>query len=146
MSVVKEFREFAMQGNVVDMAVGVIIGGAFGKIATSLVKDVVMPPIGLLVGQVDFSTLAVTLRAKTATAAAVTINYGQFISTVVDFLIVALVIFAVIRQMNRLGRTPKAEAAAPPTPRLCPRCCQEVAEKATRCHHCTSDIGSAAAA
>lgn len=101
MSMMKEFREFAMKGNVVDLAVGVIIGGAFGKIVTSMVEDMIMPPIGMLLGNVDFKNLAITLQEKTETAAAVQIRYGAFLNTVINFLIVAFCIFIVIKQMNR---------------------------------------------
>ena len=111
-----EFREFAMRGNVVDMAVGIIIGAAFGKIVSSFVGDIIMPPLGLALGGVDFSDLAVTLKAATDTAAAVTLNYGKFIQTVVDFLIVAVAIFVAIRVMNRLKRKEEAKEEAPPAP------------------------------
>jgi len=139
MGMLKEFKEFAMRGNVVDMAVGIIIGAAFGKIVSSLVKDVIMPPIGLLLGNVDFSNLAITLREKTDAAEAVTINYGVFINTVLDFVIVAFAIFIVIKQMNRFKR--KEEAPAPaPTTKECPKCFTAIPVKATRCPHCTSEI------
>lgn len=100
----KEFKEFAVKGNVIDLAIGVIIGGAFGKIVTSLVNDIIMPPIGLILGGVDFTKLSITLKSATEEAAAVTINYGAFINNVIDFLIIAFTIFIVIRQMNRLKR------------------------------------------
>ena len=111
MSFIKEFKEFAMKGNVVDMAVGIIIGAAFGKIVSSFVADVIMPPLGVLIGGVDFSDLAITLRAASEGVAAVTLNYGKFIQTVFDFTIVALAIFIAIKVMNKLK---KAEEAAPP--------------------------------
>lgn len=114
MSIIKEFKEFAMKGNVVDMAVGIIIGAAFGKIVTSVVGDVIMPPIGLLIGGVDFSDLAVVLKEATADAPAVTIAYGRFIQTILDFTIVAFAIFMVVKGINRLKR--KEEAAPEPTP------------------------------
>lgn len=136
MGIVKEFKEFAMRGNVVDMAVGIIIGAAFGKIVTSLVNDVIMPPIGLLLGNVDFSNLVLTLKEKTADSAAVTLNYGVFINTVLDFLIVAFAIFVLIKQVNRL-KTKKPE---PVTTRECPRCLSSIAIKATRCPFCTSEL------
>jgi len=142
MAMFKEFKEFAMRGNVVDMAVGIIIGGAFGKIVSSLVNDVVMPPIGMLLGQVDFSNLAITLTEKTAEAEAVTIKYGVFINTVLDFIIVAFAIFMVIKQMNRLQRKP-AETPAAPTTKDCPKCYSAIPIKATRCPHCTSELQSA---
>lgn len=116
MSFASEFKEFAMKGNVVDMAVGIIIGGAFGKIVSSFVNDVIMPPLGVLIGGVDFSELAVVLQEKTGEAAAVTLNYGSFVQTVVDFLIIAMAIFVAIKVMNRLQRAeeePEAEEAAP---------------------------------
>ncbi|MFZ5758148.1 MAG: large-conductance mechanosensitive channel protein MscL [Thermodesulfobacteriota bacterium] len=134
---IAEFKEFAMRGNVIDMAVGVVIGGAFGKIVSSLVNDVVMPPIGLLLGNVDFSNLAVTLRDKTAEAEAVTIKYGIFINTVLDFLIIAAAIFLVIKQINRFK---KKEETAPVTTRQCPRCFSTIPLQATRCPHCTSEL------
>ena len=111
-----EFREFAMRGNVVDMAVGIIIGAAFGKIVSSFVADIIMPPLGLALGGVDFSDLAVTLQAATEGAAAVTLNYGKFIQTVVDFLIVAMAIFVAVRVMNKLKRKEEAKPAEPPPP------------------------------
>lgn len=135
----KEFKEFAMRGNVVDMAVGIIIGAAFGKIVSSLVKDVIMPPIGLLLGNVDFSNLAITLREKTDAAEAVTINYGVFINTVIDFVIVAFAIFIVIKQMNRFKRK-EAVPVVEPTTKECPKCFSVIPIKATRCPNCTSDI------
>ena len=137
MGMLKEFKEFAVRGNVVDMAVGIIIGAAFGKIVTSLVNDVVMPPIGMLLGSVDFSSLSVVLREKTAEAEAVTINYGAFINTVLDFVIVAFVIFIVIRQMNRMQRQ---EAPKPATTKACPYCMSVVDVKASRCPNCTSQL------
>jgi len=139
MSMLKEFKEFAMKGNVVDMAVGIIIGAAFGKIVTSLVNDVVMPPIGVMLGNVDFSSLAFTLKeAVDKEHPAVVIKYGLFINTVVDFLIVAFVIFMIVKQMNRLMKPAVAPAA--PTTKDCPRCQMTIPIKATRCGHCTSDI------
>lgn len=119
MSFIKEFREFAVKGNVVDMAVGIIIGAAFGKIVSSLVSDVVMPPIGVLIGGVDFSDLAIILKEATAETAAVTIAYGKFIQTVLDFTIVALAIFVMIKVINRLKREEKvAEPEPEPVPQL----------------------------
>lgn len=113
MSFSKEFKEFALRGNVVDLAVGLIIGGAFGKIVSSFVADVIMPPLGLLIGNVSFSNLAVTLKDATADAPAVTLNYGMFAQTIFDFLIVALAIFFVVKGMNKLQKA-KVEAPAPP--------------------------------
>lgn len=139
MGMLKEFREFAVKGNVVDMAVGIIIGGAFGKIVSSLVNDVIMPPIGMLLGNVDFSKLAITLRAKSAEVEAVTVNYGAFINTVIDFLIVAFTIFIVIKQMNRLKRT-KEEPPEEATTKQCPKCFSTISVKAVRCPACTSEL------
>jgi len=116
MSMIQEFKEFAIKGNVVDMAVGVIIGAAFGKIVSSLVTDVVMPPIGVMVGGVDFSKLSFTLQAATATAPAVVISYGRFIQTVIDFTIIAVVIFMVIKGINKMKRKAEAAPATPAAP------------------------------
>ncbi len=127
----KEFKEFAMRGSVLDMAVGIIIGGAFGTIVSSLVKDVLMPPIGMLLGKVDFAALAIPLSET------VKINYGLFINAIISFLIVAFCLFLIIRSMNRMK---KEEAAAPPTTKDCPFCLSAVPLKAVRCPHCTSEI------
>ena len=116
MSMMSEFRDFAMRGNVVDMAVGIVIGGAFGKIVSSFVNDVLMPPIGMALGGVDFSDLAMTLKAATAEAEAVTLNYGSFIQTVVDFLIIAFAIFMVIKAMNSMKKKEEEKPAEPPKP------------------------------
>ncbi|WP_041193440.1 large-conductance mechanosensitive channel protein MscL [Candidatus Symbiobacter mobilis] len=116
MSMIKEFRDFAVRGNVVDMAVGVIVGAAFGKIVSSLVADVVMPPIGMLLGGVNFSDLVITLKEAAGTAPAVVIAYGKFLQTVVDFLIIAWVIFLAVRGINSLQRKEEAAPAAPPAP------------------------------
>lgn len=141
MSMLTEFKNFAMRGNVVDMAVGVIIGGAFGKIVTSMVNDVIMPPIGMLMGGVDFSDIALTLKDAEGDAAAVTMNVGLFINTVIDFTIVAFVIFMIIKQLNRFNKKKEEPApAAAPTTKECPRCFSSIALKATRCPHCTSEI------
>jgi len=142
----KEFKEFAMRGNVLDMAIGIIIGAAFGKIVSSFVADVLMPPIGLLLGKVDFSNLFINLSGQTfpsveaaKAAGAATLNYDMFLNTVIDFLIVAFAIFLLIKQVNRL-MPKKAEAPAAPTTKECPRCLSQIPIKATRCAHCTSDI------
>jgi large conductance mechanosensitive channel len=117
MSIITEFKEFAVKGNVVDMAVGIIVGGAFGKIATSLVKDVITPPIGILLGGVDFTGLTVTLKHAEAGQPAVTLNYGLFVQTVLDFIIVAAAVFLFVKGINQLKRRPaEAAAAAPPKP------------------------------
>ena len=137
---VSEFKKFAMRGNVIDMAVGIIIGAAFGKIVDSLVKDVLMPPIGLLLGKVDFSDLKIIL---TEGENPVSINYGLFINALISFLIVALAVFILIKAINKLQeKTCKEEAATPaePTTKVCPHCCSEIAIKATRCPHCTSEL------
>jgi large conductance mechanosensitive channel len=148
----KDFKEFAMRGNVVDMAVGIIIGAAFGTVVKSLVADIIMPPIGLLLGNVDFSNLFILLKAgKVAgpyaslaaaqAAGAVTLNIGMFINTIVSFLIVAYAVFLVIRGINRLQRAPEAPPAAPT--KECPHCASEIPLKASRCPHCTSELGTA---
>jgi len=145
----KEFKDFAMRGNVVDMAVGIIIGAAFGKIVSSLVNDVVMPPIGLLLGNVDFTELFINLSdqqyatlAAAKEAGAATINYGMFVNTVLDFVIVAFAIFIMVRLMNRLKRQ-ETPAPAIPTTKECPKCLSTVPLKATRCAYCTSDLNAA---
>ena len=116
MSMMSEFKSFAMRGNVIDMAVGIVIGGAFGKIVSSFVSDVLMPPIGMLMGGVDFSDLAVVLKEASGDVAAVTLNYGSFIQTVVDFLIIAFAIFMVVKAMNNMKKKEEAAPAAPPKP------------------------------
>jgi large conductance mechanosensitive channel len=147
----KEFKTFAMRGNVLDLAVGVIIGAAFGKIVTSFVSDVLMPPIGLLLGKVDFSNLFVDLSgqhhatmAEAKAAGAATLNYGLFINNIIDFLLVAFAVFLLVRQVNRFNREPEAAPAAPTT-RDCPFCLSAIPLKATRCPNCTSQLESAAA-
>lgn len=132
----KEFKEFALRGNAVDMAVGIIIGAAFSKIVSSLVNDVLMPPIGMLLGKIDFSNLAFTLQEKSLEHKAVAIKYGLFINNVLDFIIVSFVIFLVIRQMNRLTKAPKVEV----TTKDCPWCFSKIAIKAMRCPNCTSEM------
>ncbi len=141
----KEFKTFAMRGNVIDLAVGVIIGAAFGKIITSFVNDILMPPIGLLLGKVDFTNLFVSLTgvkyaslAEAQEAAAPTLNYGLFIKNIIDFLIVAFVIFLMIRAINRLSR--KEEKPVEVTTRDCPFCLTSISNKATRCPNCTSEV------
>ena len=139
----KEFRQFAMRGSVIDLAVGVIIGAAFGKIVTSFVSDVLMPPIGLLLGNVDFSSLFIALNgqayaslAEAQAAGAPTLNYGLFINTVIDFVIVAFAIFLLIRAINRMHRPAPADA----TTKDCPYCFSAIPVKATRCPQCTSQL------
>jgi large conductance mechanosensitive channel len=140
MGMLKEFKEFAMRGNVVDMAVGVIIGAAFGKIVTSLVNDVVMPPISMLMGSGQFSGLTWVLEPADGDKAAIAVNLGSFINTVLDFAIVAFVIFMVIKQINRFKPKPAPNAPVTPTTKECPRCFSTISLKATRCPQCTSDI------
>jgi large conductance mechanosensitive channel len=146
----KEFREFAMRGNVVDMAVGIIIGAAFGAIVKSVVDDVIMPPIGLLLGNVDFSNLFVTLKQGATAgpyatlelarkAGAVTLNYGAFFNTIVSFVIVAFSVFLLVKGMNKLKRQQEAPGAAPTT-KECPHCLSTIPIKATKCAHCTSQL------
>ena len=140
----KEFKEFAMRGNVVDMAVGIIIGAAFGKIVSSFVSDILMPPIGVLVGKVDFANLFLNLSGKSyeslasaKAAGAATLNYGLFLNTMMDFVIVAFAIFLLIRQVNRLKARPEL------TTKECPYCLSKIALKASRCPHCTSELQTA---
>ncbi len=146
----KEFKEFALRGNVVDMAVGIIIGAAFGVMVKSLVDDVIMPPIGLLLGNIDFSDLFLVLRQGTTPgpyfsvaaarqAGAVTLNYGQFINTIINFVIVAAAIFLVVRGMNQLKR----EKPVDPTTKECPYCLSVIPLQASRCPHCTSELSAA---
>jgi large conductance mechanosensitive channel len=146
----KEFREFAMRGNVVDMAVGIIIGAAFGTIVSSIVADIIMPPIGLLLGNVDFANLFFVLKdgtvpgpyaslANAKAAGAVSINYGVFLNNVINFLIVAFAVFLLIRSINKLKRKQETAPAAP-TEKPCPRCLMSIPIKASRCPHCTSEI------
>jgi large conductance mechanosensitive channel len=151
-SMLKEFKAFALRGNVLDLAVGIIIGGAFGTIVKSLVDDVIMPPIGLALGNVDFSNLFALLKAgpkapppyaslaEAQAAGAVTVNYGQFINNVVAFIIIAFAVFLVVRAANRLM---PLEAAAAPTTKDCPYCRMAIPIGATRCPHCTTELRAA---
>jgi large conductance mechanosensitive channel len=153
MGMMKEFKEFAVRGNVVDMAVGIIIGGAFGTVVKSFVDDVMMPPLGMLVGNIDFQNILLVLRQGTPAgpyetlaaakeAGAVTLNLGMFVNAVVSFAIVAFAVFILVRGLNRLKR--KEEAPAPaPTTRDCPFCMSSIPLKATRCPHCTSEVAPA---
>jgi large conductance mechanosensitive channel len=147
----KEFKEFAMRGSVVDMAVGIIIGAAFGTIVKSLVSDVIMPPIGLLLGNVDFSNLFVVLKhgatagpyaalVDAQAAGAVTLNYGMFINTIISFILVAWAVFILIRGINRMKRKEEAPPVEPTT-KDCPHCFSVIPIKATRCPQCTSELG-----
>jgi len=147
----KEFKEFALRGNVLDLAVGVIVGGAFGKIITSLVNDIIMPPIGLVIGGVDFNDLFIDLSGRhSATLAdakahgAATINIGMFLNATLDFLIVAFSVFLFIRQVNRFVRAPIVPSEKPPAARECPYCLSMIPARATRCAHCTSNLPAAA--
>jgi large conductance mechanosensitive channel len=142
----KEFKEFTMRGNVLDMAIGIVIGAAFGKIVTSFVNDILMPPIGLLLGMVDFANLFISLSgqhydtlAEAQAAGAATINYGVFVNTVLDFVIVAFVIFLLVRQINRMRRQQEAPPEEPTT-KECPYCLSSIPIKAVRCPHCTSEL------
>ncbi|MFC4600665.1 large conductance mechanosensitive channel protein MscL [Cohnella hongkongensis] len=148
-SFLNEFKAFAMRGNVVDLAIGVIIGAAFGKIVTSLVNDIVMPPIGKLMGNVNFKDLFVPLADTTATsleeaqaAGVPVIAYGQFVNILIDFLLVALCVFLLVKVINKLNRKKAEEAAAPeePTTRECPYCLSDIPKAASRCSHCTSEV------
>ena len=145
----KEFKEFAMKGNVMDMAIGIIIGAAFGKIVSSFVSDILMPPLGLFLGNSDFTNKFLTLKGavlETLEAAkeagSVTLNYGVFINTLIDFLIIAFAIFIMVRQINRMKRKPEA-APPPPNTKDCPFCFSVIPIKAVRCGHCTSELKSA---
>lgn len=145
----KEFKEFAMRGNVLDMAIGIIIGGAFGKIVSSAVSDILMPPLGLLLGKVDFSSLFLNLSgqsypslAAAKASGAPTVNYGVFLQTIFDFVIIAFVIFLLVKQVNRLTRKPEAPPG-PVTTKDCPYCLSTIPIKATRCSHCTSEVKAA---
>ena len=156
-NILTEFKKFAMRGNVMDMAVGIIIGAAFGKIVDSLVKDIIMPPLGWAMGKVDFANKYLTLiEGKTTPgpyesldaaqkAGAITINYGIFLNTIISFLIVAFAVFMLIKAMNTLqakleAKEKKEAAAAAPTTKVCPYCCTEIPVNATRCPHCTSEL------
>ena len=149
----KEFKEFAVRGNVIDMAVGVIVGGAFGTIVKSLVDDMIMPPIGLVIGGLDFSNLFATLKpgnpagpymalADAKKAGAVTINYGLFVNGVISFLIVAFAVFLLVRSVNALRRRLEAGEPAAPATKDCPFCSTAIPIKATRCPHCTSQLAA----
>lgn len=142
----KEFKAFAMRGNVVDLAVGIVIGGAFGQIVSSFVNDILMPPIGLLLGKVDFSSLFINLSGKdfatlkaAKEAGAATLNYGVFLNTIINFLIVAFAVFLLVRAINRMSAKPEAAPAAPTT-KECPHCATQIPIAAKRCPNCTSDL------
>jgi large conductance mechanosensitive channel len=142
----KEFKEFAMRGNVVDLAIGIIIGGAFGKIVTSFVNDILMPPIGRLLGKVDFANLFIDLSGRTYStlqeakaAGAATVNYGLFLNTILDFIIVAFAVFLLVKQINKLKRE-ELPALEAPTTKECQFCLSAIPLKAIRCPHCTSEL------
>lgn len=146
----KEFREFALRGNVLDLAIGIIIGAAFSNIVNSFVSDILMPPIGLLLGNTDFSDFFINLSggryeslAAAEEAGAATVNYGLFINTILDFIIIAFALFLIVRQVNRLQRQKEEEKPAEPTTKECPHCLTEIPIKATRCPHCTSRLEAA---
>ena len=147
---IKAFKEFILRGNVIDLAIAVIIGGAFSKIVTSLVNDILMPPVGLILGRVDFNNLYLNLSgtpytslAEAKAAGAPTINYGAFLNTTIDFLIVAFVIFWLVRAVNRLQHLRGTPPTAAPTTKDCPYCFSSIPLKATRCPHCTSELKTA---
>ena len=147
----KEFKEFALRGNVLDLSVGVIVGGAFGKIVSSLVNDLIMPPIGLVIGGVDFADLFIDLSGRHAPTladakahGAATINVGLFLNATLDFLIVAFSVFVLIRQVNRLVRKPAPPPEQKPAARECPYCLSTIPARASRCAHCTSNLPAAA--
>ena len=147
-----EFKTFAMRGNVIDMAVGIIIGAAFGKIIDSMVKDIIMPPLGWMLGKVDFTNLYLTFPDSNGefikypsleaaqSAGAVTINYGVFINTLISFILVALAVFILIKAINKLNRAQKTDETGEVTTKTCPRCFSQIDIKATKCPHCTADI------
>jgi large conductance mechanosensitive channel len=144
MDMLKEFKEFALKGNVVDLAIAVIIGAAFGKVISSFVNDIIMPPIGMLLGGVSFSDLFISLDGQTypslavaQAAGAATINYGVFLTTIIDFVIIAWVLFLVVKAMNRMKKAP---APADPTTKTCPQCATDIPIKALRCPNCTSQL------
>lgn len=132
----KEFKEFAMRGNVMDMAIGIIIGTAFGKIISSLVNDIIMPPIGFMLGKVDFSKLVITIHEQTATSPAVVISYGTFINTIINFIIIAFSVFIIVNQMNKIKPSKPQE----PINKDCPFCCSSIPIQAKRCPNCTSTL------
>ena len=150
-NIMGEFKKFVMRGNVIDMAVGIIIGGAFTKIVNSTVADLLMPPLGLLMGKVDFSNWFIVIKegatagpypslSAAQAAGATTLNFGNFLNTVISFLIVAFCIFVLIKAINKLNAPKKEEVPAGPTTKKCPYCCSEIAIEATRCAHCTSEL------
>jgi len=149
MAILKEFKEFAIKGNVLDMAIGIIIGTAFGKIVSSLVNDVIMPPIGRILGKVNFASLYINISGQqydsldaAKAAGAATINYGMFINVVIDFLIVAFIMFLIVKQVNRAKRKPEPAPMAKPTTKQCPFCFTDIPIKATRCPNCTSELSA----
>jgi len=146
MNMLKEFKEFALKGNMIDLAVGVIIGGGFNALVTSLVNDIVMPFISIFTGKLDFSNMFIALDGNTyatldaAKEATATIAYGNFITGVINFILTAFVVFIVVKQMNKLHRKPAPAAPAEPTTKICPHCMSEIHIKADKCPYCTSDV------
>ncbi len=138
MSVAKEFKEFAMRGNVLDLAIGIIIGGAFGKLVSSMVSDVLMPPIGVLIGGVDFSSFGITLKEAVDKTPASVLKYGVFLNNTIDFIIVAFAVFLIVKAVNKMQKKPAVAAA--PTTKACPECSMPIPIEAKRCGHCTTKI------
>jgi len=138
MSVVKEFKEFAMRGNVLDLAIGIIIGGAFGKVVSSMVNDVLMPPIGVLIGGVDFSSFGLTLKEAVDKTPAAVLKYGVFFNHIIDFTIVAFAVFLIVKGVNRMKR--KAEVPSVPITKACPECSMTIPLEAKRCGYCTTKL------
>jgi large conductance mechanosensitive channel len=139
MSIVKEFKEFAMRGSVLDLAIGIIIGGAFGKVVSSMVNDVLMPPIGVLIGGVDFSSFGLTLKEAAEKTQAAVLKYGVFLNNIIDFTIVAFAVFLIVKAVNRMKRK-EAAPAPPPTTKACPECSMTIPLEAKRCGHCTTKL------
>ena len=138
MSVVKEFKEFAMRGNMLDLAIGIIIGGAFGKVVSSVVNDVLMPPLGVLIGGVDFSSFGLTLKEAVDKTPATVLKYGVFLNNMIDFVIVAFAVFMIVKAVNRMKR--KAEVPPAPTSKACPECFMTIPLEAKRCGHCATKL------
>jgi large conductance mechanosensitive channel len=142
MKMIEEFKQFAVKGNVVDMAVGVVIGGAFGKIVTSFLNDIMMPPLGLITGGVDFTDQRVTLKAAEGASKGVTINYGAFLTTAIDFVIVAFAVFMLVKGINALKREQPAAPAPAPSEKKCPECLSLIPLEAKRCRHCAQPVAA----
>ena len=139
MKIIKEFKEFAVRGSVIDLAIGIIIGGAFGKVVSSMVNDMLMPPLGVIMGGVDFSFLGITIREATAAHPAAVFRYGIFINNLIDFTIVAFAVFLLVKGVNHMKRGDEVKTApAAATTKICPECCMSIPVEARRCGHCTS--------